>query len=66
MSQLEHLEAIEWPEVEEKILDLIPRIEPWLRGNEVENAHGILEIWTDQMDQTTQEIRRLMYEGVRL
>lgn len=66
MSRFEHLEIIKWPEVERKILDLVPLIGPWLRGNAVENAHGILEIWTDQMDQTTQEIRQLMYEGVRI
>ena len=67
MSSFKHLQIIGCLEVQERILDVLVGLKPWLQGNaKVADAdeNGIIQIWTDQIDAATWGIRRLIYEGV--
>lgn len=67
MSSFKHLQIIGSLDVQERILDVLVGLKPWLQGNaKVADAdeNGIIQIWTDQIDAATWAIRRLIYEGV--
>lgn len=67
MRPFEHLQILGNAEIYEKISVVLKGLEPWLQGNaKVAEAdeNGIIQIWTDQIDQATLAIRRLIYEGV--
>lgn len=69
MGPFEHLQILGNAESYEKISEVLKGLEPWLQGNaKVAEAdeNGIIQIWTDQIDQATLGIRRLIYEGVSL
>ncbi|KAJ5903948.1 hypothetical protein N7504_006331 [Penicillium tannophilum] len=66
MRPFEHLQILGNAEIYEKISVVLKGLEPWLQGNaKVAEAdeNGIIQIWTDQIDQATLAIRRLIYEG---
>lgn len=67
MSTFQHLQIIGGPETQERILDVLNGLKPWLQGNAKAadaDENGIIQIWTDQIDQATLALRRLIYEGV--
>ncbi|KAJ5729252.1 uncharacterized protein N7483_003760 [Penicillium malachiteum] len=66
MTPFKHLQIIGGSEAQEQTLDVLIGLKPWLQGNaKVGDAdeNGIIQIWTDQIDQATLGIRRLIYEG---
>ena len=67
MRPFEHLQILGNADIYEKISVVLKGLEPWLQGNAKAaeaDENGIIQIWTDQIDQATLAIRRLIYEGV--
>ncbi|KAJ5658248.1 uncharacterized protein N7484_001897 [Penicillium longicatenatum] len=66
MKPFEHLQLLGNAEIYEEISEVLKGLEPWLQGNAKAadaDENGIIQIWTDQIDQATLAIRRLIYEG---
>jgi hypothetical protein len=69
MKPFEHLQLLGNAKIYEEIFQVLKGLEPWLQGNAKAadaDKNGIIQIWTDQIDQATLAIRRLIYEGVSI
>ncbi|KAJ5096969.1 hypothetical protein N7456_007690 [Penicillium angulare] len=66
MSTFQHLQILGSLEDQKRILDVLNGLKPWLQGNAKAtdaDENGIIPIWTEQIDQATSAVRRLIYEG---
>ncbi|KAJ5938166.1 hypothetical protein N7454_004508 [Penicillium verhagenii] len=66
MASFKHLQKVGNVETIEKISEVLIGLKPWLQGNAKAadaDENGIIQIWTDQIDQATLPVRRLIYEG---
>ncbi|KAJ6109619.1 hypothetical protein N7486_001854 [Penicillium sp. IBT 16267x] len=66
MRPFQHLQILGNAEIYERISEVLKGLEPWLQGNAKAadaDENGIIQIWTDQIDEATLAIRRLIYEG---